>query len=90
MILTARAVEEPVHQFLDDIGLPRIPVIALADSDPKKKADYIERRIRRDGFDYVEFFDDSYKNIQAVSDLAPRFPDVRISTRHIVEKTKIN
>ena len=88
VILTARAAQEPVYQFLEDAGLPRLEVIALADSDPEKKADYIEQRIK-DGVKYVEFFDDSHKNVLAVSKRAQKYPDAKVISRHIVHKTEI-
>jgi hypothetical protein len=89
VILTARAAVEPVHQFLEDAGLPQLEVIALADSDPEKKADYIEKRILDDDVKFVEFFDDSYKNVAAVEARGAKYPDVRIISRHIVHKTEI-
>lgn len=90
VILTARAHSAPIQQFLDEAGLPPIEVIALADSDPKKKSDYISRRIEEDGFDHVEFFDDSYKNVEAVKALRHVYPHVQIVPRHVVHKTQIN
>jgi len=85
VILTARAHEGPVHQFLADAGIPPITVIALANSDPQAKADYIARRIEDDGLTHVEFFDDSPKNVAAVRALKPLYPDVKIAVRHVVE-----
>ncbi len=87
VILTARSAEAPVYQFLEDAGLPRIEVVALANSDPEKKADYIEKRIVNDGVKYVEFFDDSYKNVESVARRAAKYPDVKVVSRHIVHKT---
>ena len=89
VILTARAAVAPVHQFLEDAGLPQLDVIALADSDPEKKADYIEKRILEDDVKFVEFFDDSYKNVAAVEARGAKYPDVRVISRHIVHKAEI-
>ena len=86
MILTARGSAEPVHQFLDDIGLPDIEVSALGDANPHMKALWIDGRIKRDGLDMVEFFDDSHKNIAAVKELKQLHPEVTIITRHIVHR----
>ena len=85
VILTARAEAQPISEFLSDAGIPPIEVIALASSDPQKKADYIASRIENDGIDYVEFFDDSHKNIDAVKSLRMRYPDVKVVVRHVVE-----
>lgn len=84
VILTARANPNPVKEFLQQAGLPDIEVVTLGDSNPKKKSEYIMGRIEGDQLQHVEFFDDSYKNIEAVKKLKPLFPDVDIVTRHIV------
>lgn len=83
VILTARGNPDPVRLFLQQAGLPEIDIIALGNSDPQRKADYISGRIEADGLQHVEFFDDSYKNIEAVKRLKPMFPGVDIIARHI-------
>lgn len=90
VILTARSVDGPVHEFLQNAGIPSIEVIALGDSNPQKKSDYIKKRIEEDKFNFIEFFDDSYKNIAAVESLKILFPDVTIKTKHIVHRTVIS
>lgn len=89
VILTARRHQAPVYQFLEDAGLPPIEVIALASSDPQKKADYIERRIVEDGVQFIEFFDDSPKNVEAVEALNGKHPGVRIISRHITHREEV-
>lgn len=89
VILTARRHDAPVYQFLEDAGLPPIEVIALASSDPMKKAAYIEKRIVEDGFQFVEFFDDSPKNVEAVESLNGKYPGVKIVSRHIVHREDV-
>jgi phosphoglycolate phosphatase-like HAD superfamily hydrolase len=64
-ILTARAAERPVSQFIKDLGIGGVKVIALGDNNPEKKADWIEDRVK-EGYDDVFFVDDSPKNIDAV------------------------
>lgn len=64
-ILTARAAERPVSQFIKDLGISGVKVIALGDNNPEKKADWIEDRVK-EGYDDVFFIDDSEKNITAV------------------------
>ena len=90
VILTARADAAPVHQFLEEAGIPPLEVVALGNADPQKKAEYIAGRISTDSFSHIEFFDDSYKNVSAVKSLETRFPDVKIVSRHVVHKTEIN
>jgi len=64
-ILTARAAEQPVSQFIKDLGIKGVTVVALGDNNPEKKADWIEDKVKA-GFDDVYFVDDSSKNVDAV------------------------
>ena len=64
-ILTARAAERPVSQFIKDLGINGVKVIALGDNNPEKKADWIEDKVK-EGYDDIFFVDDSPKNIDAV------------------------
>jgi FMN phosphatase YigB (HAD superfamily) len=64
-ILTARSAERPVAQFIKDLGIKGVTVVALGDNNPEKKADWIEDKVK-DGFDDVYFVDDSPKNVDAV------------------------
>lgn len=81
-ILTARAAYKPVKDYLSDIGLNNIYVVALADSDPQKKADWIEDKIKAGATD-VFFIDDSHKNIQAVKALEKKYPKISMKVRHV-------
>jgi hypothetical protein len=82
VILTARAAYKPIKKYLSDIGLDNIYVVALADADPKKKADWIEDKIK-DGVKDVFFIDDSHKNIQAVKELSKKYPNISMKVRHV-------
>jgi phosphoglycolate phosphatase-like HAD superfamily hydrolase len=75
-ILTARAAERPVSQFIKDLGISGVKVIALGDNNPEKKADWIEDR-GKEGYDDVFFVDDSEKNIAAVRKRLKDYPDVK-------------
>ena len=81
-ILTARAAYKPVKDYLSDIGLKNIYVVALADADPQKKADWIEDKIKA-GANDVFFIDDSHKNIQAVKSLEKKYPKISLKVRHV-------
>lgn len=83
-ILTARGSAEPVKKFLEDAKLDDVEVIALGTSDPKAKANWIQAQIENNGLDYVEFFDDSHKNVSAVKNLQSVFPNVKIVVRHVL------
>lgn len=83
-ILTARSAQQPVEQYLRDIGIKnRITVIALASADPMDKANWIEQMIDNEKFDDVYFADDSIKNVEAVKRML-RNKDVRWRVQHII------
>ena len=81
-ILTARAAERPVSQFIKDLGINGVKVIALGDNNPEKKADWIEDRVK-EGYDDVFFVDDSEKNITAVRNRLKAYSDVKQKIQHI-------
>jgi len=70
VILTARGVTVPIESFLEDAGFPGVEVIGLNCTDPKAKAAWIQQRMVRDRLTYLEFFDDSQKNVNAVAALS--------------------
>ena len=79
-ILTARQMAFPIRYYLKyKYGLD-VYVVALGDSNPAKKAEWIEDHIKK-GYDDIFFMDDSIKNIEAVDKLKTKYPDVRIETR---------
>lgn len=82
VILTARSAYKPVKEYLEDIGLEGIYVVALGDSDPQKKADWIEDKIKK-GFDDVFFIDDSHKNVSAVGKLKEKYPNIKMKVQHV-------
>jgi hypothetical protein len=82
VILTARAAYKPIKKYLSDIGLDNLFVVALADSDPQKKADWIEDKIKG-GVKDVFFIDDSHKNITAVKALSKKYPNISLKVRHV-------
>jgi hypothetical protein len=52
-------------------------VVALGDADPEKKADWIEAKVKDEGYDDVFFVDDSQKNIDAVKKRLRAYPNVK-------------
>ena len=86
VILTARSAYEPVKNYLKDIGLEGIYVVALGDSDPQKKADWIEDKIKK-GYDDVFFIDDSHKNVSAVNKLKEKYPNLKMKVQHVKHET---
>lgn len=82
VILTARSAYKPVKDYLKDIGLPGIYVVALGDSDPEKKADWIEDKIKK-GYDDIFFIDDSHKNVLAVGKLKQKYPNIKVRVQQV-------
>ncbi len=77
-ILTARRLGAPINSFFKTIGIQPY-VITLGSGDPKKKADYIEKEIKK-GYDPIYFMDDSPKNIKAVDTLKKKYPNITLVT----------
>ena len=88
VILTARSSYRPVKDYLKDVGIDNIFVVALADADPQKKADWIEDKIKS-GVDDVFFIDDSHKNVAAVKALAKKYPKISLKVRHVQHETPV-
>lgn len=82
VILTARSAYKPVKDYLKDIGLPGIYVVALGDNNPEKKADWIEDKIKK-GYDDIFFIDDSHKNVLAVGKLKQKYPKIKVRVQHV-------
>ena len=77
-ILTARGLGYPVKHWFKKLGMD-VYVVALKSADPKKKADYIEKKIQS-GYTDIYFIDDSPKNIKAVQALQKKYPKIKIKT----------
>jgi hypothetical protein len=83
-ILTARSLAFPIRKFFkDEFGMD-VYVVALGDANPQKKADWIEKHIKK-GYTDIAFADDSKKNIDAVNTLKSKYPNVRIKTMWVRE-----
>lgn len=82
VILTARSAYKPIKDYLRDIGVGDIYVVALGDADPQKKAEWIEDKIKT-GYNDVFFIDDSHKNVSAVSSLKKKYPSVKFKIQQV-------
>ena len=87
-ILTARLLAFPVKKYLKSKFNIDVYVIALGDADPVKKANYIEKEIKK-GYNDIVFIDDSIKNVQAVSALKEKYPMVNLEVIHTTEAEHI-
>ena len=79
-ILTARAAYKPVRKFLKDVGFSNVYVVALGDSNPQKKADWIQSQIQK-GYNDILFLDDSPKNVRVVKKLKQKYPNIKMDAR---------
>jgi len=88
-ILTARKLGFPIRKFFkDEYGMDVYPV-ALASNNPKDKADWIEKHIKK-GYTDIAFMDDSIKNVRAVGNLQKKYPNVRVKSVLAVEHLSSN
>lgn len=79
-ILTARAAYKPVRKFLKDVGFSNVYVVALGDSNPQKKADWIQSQIQK-GYNDILFLDDSPMNVKVVKNLKQKYPNIKMDAR---------
>ena len=87
-ILTARMLAYPVKRYLKKNFNLDIYVVALGDSNPQRKADYIEREINK-GYNDIVFIDDSIKNVNAVQALKIKYPNVKLEVVHTTDAEHI-
>lgn len=82
-VLTARGHTRPIAKFLQSLGITTgVSIAALGDSNPQRKANYIEKHIKS-GYDRVAFVDDSPKNIAAVDALRDKYPETKLLTHKV-------
>ena len=55
-------------------------VVALGDSNPQKKADWIQSQIQK-GYNDILFLDDSPKNVKVVKKLKQKYPNIKMDAR---------
>ena len=79
-ILTARPAYNTVRKFLKDVGFNDVYVVALGDSNPQKKADWIKSQIQK-GYNDILFLDDSPKNVKVVKKLKQKYPNIKMDAR---------
>lgn len=84
-ILTARSNATPIIRYIKDIGLRGVNVVALGDSNPEKKADWIEDKVQKEKYNDVYFIDDSLDNVRAVK---KRVDGIGVKNRIVHMKSK--
>jgi len=97
MILTGRGKAEPIRDWLATIGVKVEEIVALGRTVKNTsglaaaKRKWIADAIKRDGWEFVEVFEDSKENLAAMESLKSEFPDVKFVLRyvgHYAEKMK--
>lgn len=88
-ILTARMLGYPVKRYLKKMFNLDVYVVAIGSPDPFKKANYIEKEIKK-GYNDIIFIDDSIKNINAVATLQTKYPNTKLQVVHTTEAEHIN
>lgn len=66
IILTARSNAGPVAEVLKNFGMPLVEIYAIGSSDPKDKADVVERLVVERKYERVVVYEDSSANIAAI------------------------
>ena len=79
-ILTARRLGAPINSFFKTLGIQPY-IVPLGDANPQKKADYIEKQIKKGKYNPIYFMDDSPKNIRAVDTLKKKYPRIKLITK---------
>jgi len=82
-ILTARAAYKPVKEYIKDIGVKNVYVVALASNNPQDKADWIEDKIDNEGYDDIYFADDSLKNVKTTKQMLSKKDGIKYRVQHI-------
>ena len=78
-ILTARAQGYPMKHFFKTQHNIDPYIVPVGDSNPQKKAQWIEAEIKK-GYNKIFFIDDSQKNVDAVAKLQDKYPDIILKT----------
>lgn len=82
-VLTARNNTLPIAVFLRSQGITGgVNIAAIGDSNPQRKANYIEKQINS-GFNRILFIDDSPKNISSVKSLKHKYPDTTLLVHQV-------
>ena len=76
VIVTARSNPTPVEQFLFDEGIEGIQIYTVGGSDPSLKCETIKSLILQYDQDCVVLFEDSKKNIEAISIMMKSFSKI--------------
>lgn len=84
-IVSLRPSTGPIREALVSMGMGDVEVVALDNGVGFTKADWVDARIRRDGLELVEVFDDSYANVAGIARLRDLHAEnTNIIVRHVI------
>ena len=83
IVLSARTNDAPIHEFLINVELHGIRVVALGNANPSSKSVWISSLIANGNIAEVVFYDDAYRNVAAVKALQKRNPNTKITAHHV-------
>lgn len=92
IVLTARAEASRIHieNFLLEYNIFPNNIVTLGNGNPLEKSNYIASLLKKNSYNYVEYYDDSIKNINAVKNIKELFPEVIFNLYHVVEGEPID
>ena len=81
VVLTARApaAYDAISKTLSEYNVAPTDIVLLGSPNPSKKTDYIAKMIDKNNYTYVEYYDDSKRNIDAAMGLKNKFPNVELN-----------
>ena len=85
MVLSARAAQQPMQQFLQDHGLStNIDIIGVGSANPADKASVVDQKLSQGIFNSVILYEDSMANINAIKAMiTKKYPDVTFQSHHV-------
>ena len=90
VILTARSNPRPVREFLSDMGIDGIEIVATGTSSPMAKAQYVLDRVNNGTFDEVRVFEDNAQNIRTIRKVieptGARLQSNRVTTSGVISE----
>ncbi len=86
IILSARQIPDLIKKVLKQFSLPDVEVITVGGTNPILKKDQIEKKIIQNGYNSIDFYDDSPRNISAAKELKQKYPEIRLKTILVIKE----
>jgi hypothetical protein len=94
-ILTARAENQAIYDFLKPYGMDDIRVVAIGDAEPMtdvsvinatRKTAWLRKQLETNPIKFMSFYDDNVANITMAKTLEQEFPDVIFEFELVVQE----